>query len=110
MPADAAQAQTYNVARVLSSGQAPVPAGKISIDATHHIHIIASEPHSAGRLEMAAGELNLRDSFNIRTAPPEDAQPMSLWKRQVMRTDADAGEAIREILIKDFGLILEPAS
>ena len=83
-------------------------AGIISIDGNQRIAILSAEPEFAPLLELAASTLNKSKDFMIRARPPEDAKPMSHYKRSVARDDAEARAAVFELLEKQYSLILTP--
>lgn len=102
--------KTFKVAH-RELGDAPeVPAGVISIDGDHRLHVISAEPAFADLLGLAAATLNGSDTFMVRARPPANAKPLTLHKRRVARTDADAGAALVELLWKNYGLVLTPAA
>ncbi len=104
-----APGRTFQVAH-RAPGEAPaVAAGTIAIAADHQISIVAAEADFADLLELAADTLNDSEVFMVRAAPAADAKPLTLTKRRVKRTDPDAGEAVIELLRRNYGFELTPA-
>jgi hypothetical protein len=100
--------RTFNVVHHRPGGPA-VAAGVIAIGADHRIRIVEADPKAADLLELAAETLNDKDTFMVRAAPPPDAEPMTLHKRAVARSEAAAGEAVIELLRRNYGFELTPA-
>ncbi len=85
--------------------EAAVPAGTLAIGPECRLRLVAAEPEFADLLELAVESLNDSDSFMIRAPQPPDAEPLTLHKRTVERTDPDAEAAVLEKLRKEYGLV-----
>lgn len=109
MPDRPQAVNTFRVAHRAPGEDAAVAAGIVSIDAEHHIHVIAAEPAFADLLDLAAGTLNAHDVFMVRAAPRPDGAPLTLRRRSVPRTAPDAAAAVIDLLRRNYGLELTPA-
>ena len=109
MPNPQLPAKSYKVVHRTLGDSSPVEAGVIAIDGEHRISVISVGDKSADLLRLAARTLNASDTFMVRAAPRPGDQPLTLRKRPVARTAPDAGEAVIELLRKNYGFELTPA-
>jgi hypothetical protein len=102
------ESKTYRVSHREREGAPETPAGIIAIDGEHYVKVISAEPKFADLLALAESTLNDSEVLLVKTKPPADAEPMSLYKRQVERTAPDAGDTVIELLRRDYGFVLTP--
>ncbi len=102
------ESKTYLVSHRDLEGAPETRAGIIAIDGEHYVKVVSAEPQFADLLALAESTLNDSEVFMVKTKPPADAPPMSLYKRRVERTAPDAGDTVIELLRRDYGFVLTP--
>ena len=101
--------RTFKVEHRAPGDPAAVEAGVIAIDGEHRVSVISADDKFAALLDLAAETLNDSDVFMVRAAPRPGDEPLKLRKRSVERTAPDAGEALVELLRRNYGFELTPA-
>ena len=86
-----------------------LPAGVVEIDPGQMLSVISAEPAFAGKLELAVEMLNSNEDLLVRETAPPGAATRAQFRRIVARDDADARQALLDILRDNYGFELTPA-
>ncbi len=106
----AEEGERFSVTHSAPFKPSDVPAGVVSIDARHYIHVVSAEPNFADTLDVAAGMLNSSEHFLLNEPPPDGAETRTQYRRTVPRDSAEARGALMEILNSRYGFSLTSIS
>lgn len=81
-----------------------VPIGTIAIGQRGRIDVLDADAGYAEALRGVIDGVNALDELRIKTAPPPEAEPGALYRRNVSRDDPDLLDAIGEFLEQKYDL------
>lgn len=81
-----------------------VPIGKVAIGQRGRIALLEADAGYAEALRGVIDGVNSLDELRIKTAPPPEAEPGALYRRNVSRDDPDLLDALGEFLEQKYDL------